>query len=83
MILLRMYCSLTIHPEGKLIATGQIGKDPRVCVWNAKTTETVSILQNGHERGISVLAFSNTGEVRTTSCDHHVMNKHCWSPNVM
>ncbi len=56
-------CSLAIHPDKNLIATGQIGKDPYICVWNSKTGETVSILQGGHERGVGTLGFSADGNV--------------------
>ena len=62
---LLLFCfSLSIHPEKTLVASGQIGKDPFICVWDSTTTDTVSILQKGHERGIGVLNFSSDGEVR-------------------
>ena len=44
--------SLAVHPDKALIATGQIGKEPYICVWDSITTETVSILQKGHDRGV-------------------------------
>ena len=59
-----LFYSLAVHPNKELFATGQIGKDPFICVWNSKTMEMVSILQGGHERGIATLAFSGDGEVR-------------------
>ena len=55
--------SLALHPEKKLVATAQIGKDPFICVWDSTTLETVSILQGGHERGISTLGFNRDGNV--------------------
>lgn len=58
-----------MHPNKELVATGQIGKDPYICVWNSKTMETVSILQGGHERGVATVAFSGDGEVRN---DKHI-----------
>jgi WD40 repeat protein len=54
---------LALHPNKELVATGQIGKDPYICIWNSKTMETVSILQGGHERGVATVAFSSDGEV--------------------
>ena len=57
------HSSLALHPNKELVATGQIGKDPFICVWNSQTMETVSILQGGHERGIATVAFSADGEV--------------------
>ncbi len=60
--------SLALHPEKNLVATGQIGKDPFVCVWDSTTLETVSILQGGHERGITAVAFNKEGNVRSSIC---------------
>ena len=58
------FSSLAIHPEKEFVATGQVGKEPYICVWDSKTTETVSILKDAHQRGITCLAFNNTGNVR-------------------
>ena len=33
------------HAASDLIATGQVGKDPPIHVWNMKTKETVSVLK--------------------------------------
>lgn len=56
--------SLALHPEKQLVATGQVGKDPYLCVWDTKTCQTLSILKDGHQRGIASLAFNNAGTVR-------------------
>jgi microtubule-associated protein-like 6 len=53
---------LTVHPNGKYVATGQIGKEPYICVWDATTMETVSLLKGFHSRGISSMGFSNDGK---------------------
>ncbi|KAL5463172.1 hypothetical protein EMCRGX_G032049 [Ephydatia muelleri] len=53
--------SLALHPAKALVATGQIGKNPFVCVWDTVSLETVSLLQGGHERGVAALAFSGDG----------------------
>lgn len=29
-----LFFSLSLHPDGKLVATGQVGKDPYICVWD-------------------------------------------------
>ena len=55
--------SLALHPEGTLVATGQVGKDPYICVWDSVTCETVSILKDAHQRGISCLTFNSVGTV--------------------
>ncbi|XP_050404782.1 echinoderm microtubule-associated protein-like 6 [Patella vulgata] len=53
--------SLTLHPERSLVATGQIGKKPYICVWDTSTCETVSILKEGHEHGVSAMGFDREG----------------------
>lgn len=57
------YCSLAIHPDKNLVATGQIGKDPYVCVWDSSTLQTVSILKQGHTHGITAIDFDGAGNV--------------------
>ena len=59
--------SLALHPERQLVATGQVGKDPYICVWDTKACQTVSILKDTHQRGVTCLAFNNTGTVCETS----------------
>uniref|UniRef100_A0A8C4H6J2 EMAP like 6 n=1 Tax=Dicentrarchus labrax TaxID=13489 RepID=A0A8C4H6J2_DICLA len=54
--------SLALHPERSLVATGQVGKDPYVCVWDSFTAQTVSLLRDGHTHGIACLAFSADGQ---------------------
>ena len=49
---------LCVHPTDNLVATGQIGRDPTIHVWNAATVETVSILQGQHYRGVCAVDFS-------------------------
>ncbi|KAM4607535.1 echinoderm microtubule-associated protein-like 6 isoform 3-T3 [Polymixia lowei] len=54
--------SLALHPDRSLVATGQVGKDPYVCVWDTFTVHTVSLLRDGHTHGIACLAFSADGQ---------------------
>uniref|UniRef100_A0A4W4FP77 HELP domain-containing protein n=1 Tax=Electrophorus electricus TaxID=8005 RepID=A0A4W4FP77_ELEEL len=55
--------SLALHPERSLVATGQVGKDPYICVWDTFSVRTVSILKDAHSHGVACLAFSaDTGE---------------------
>ncbi|KAI3380118.1 hypothetical protein SNEBB_001204 [Seison nebaliae] len=53
--------SLSIHPNKIYIATGQVGAEAIIYVWNSQTQKTISILQGGHTDGISSLAFDNDG----------------------
>ncbi|XP_068183951.1 echinoderm microtubule-associated protein-like 6 isoform X2 [Antennarius striatus] len=54
--------SLALHPERSLVATGQVGKDPYICVWDSFSVQTVSLLRDGHTHGIACLAFSGDGQ---------------------
>ncbi|UJR16486.1 hypothetical protein I4U23_003389 [Adineta vaga] len=53
---------LAVSPDMSLVATGQIGRDPPVHVWDPITMQTSSILKGQHYRGISAVGFSNNGK---------------------
>lgn len=57
-------CSLALHPERVLVATGQVGKEPYICVWDSYTVQTVSILKDVHTHGVACLAFDLEGQVQ-------------------
>lgn len=63
-LLLICFDSLALHPEKQLVATGQVGKDPYICVWDTRTCQTLSIMKDTHQRGVTCLAFNNSGTVR-------------------
>uniref|UniRef100_A0A8C6PPY8 EMAP like 5 n=1 Tax=Nothobranchius furzeri TaxID=105023 RepID=A0A8C6PPY8_NOTFU len=54
--------SLALHPERVLVATGQVGKEPYICVWDSYNVQTVSILKDVHTHGIACLAFDLEGQ---------------------
>uniref|UniRef100_A0A4W4ENS0 HELP domain-containing protein n=1 Tax=Electrophorus electricus TaxID=8005 RepID=A0A4W4ENS0_ELEEL len=54
--------SLALHPERVFVATGQVGKEPYICVWDSSTIQTVSILKEVHTHGIACLAFDLDGQ---------------------
>ena len=56
--------SLGLHPDKKSVATGQVGKKPYICVWDSATTNTISILNGGHEQGVASVSFDKDGLVR-------------------
>lgn len=50
---------LSLDNTKTLAATGQIGKEPYICVWNTTTMKTISILRDlGHSGGVGIVAFS-------------------------
>ena len=59
--------SLTLHPNKVQVATGQVGKSPKIIVWDSKTLKPTSILKDGHKEGVGILNFSENGE-RLASC---------------
>lgn len=64
--------SLALHPERVLVATGQVGKEPYICVWDSYTVQTVSVLKDVHTHGIACLAFDLDGQV----CNKYSFFKH-------
>ncbi|XP_038631944.1 echinoderm microtubule-associated protein-like 5 isoform X6 [Scyliorhinus canicula] len=54
--------SLALHPERTFVATGQVGKEPHICVWDTYNVQTISILKDVHTHGIACLAFDHDGQ---------------------
>ena len=63
--------SLALHPARLLVATGQVGKTPYICVWDSMNTKTVSILKDGHTHGISAMGFDKEGNVSILNKVNH------------
>eukprot|EP00741_Cyanophora_paradoxa_P015979 tig00000042_g15425.t1 len=53
--------ALAMHPKGQLVATGQVGKDGIIHVWDAKSMAVKATLKGFHKRGVCALAFSANG----------------------
>eukprot|EP01029_Cantina_marsupialis_P023861 TRINITY_DN60145_c1_g2_i1.p1 TRINITY_DN60145_c1_g2~~TRINITY_DN60145_c1_g2_i1.p1 ORF type:complete len:2255 (-),score=740.92 TRINITY_DN60145_c1_g2_i1:196-6960(-) len=57
-------CS-TVHishsPQRTLVATGEAGQRPKICIWDAVTGETCHVLKGFHKNGVKLLAFSPDG----------------------
>jgi len=45
--------SMAVHhgPTRDIVASGQIGENPTIHIWDAKTMKTISILSGKHKRG--------------------------------
>ncbi|KAJ8250800.1 hypothetical protein COCON_G00227220 [Conger conger] len=56
--------ALALHPDKAQVATGQVGKDPYICVWDTYSVQTVSILKDAHTHGVACLAFDSDGQAR-------------------
>ena len=54
--------SLARHPFRRIVATGEVNKEPTIHLWDAATLETCCVLQTAHSNGVLHLAFSATGD---------------------
>lgn len=52
--------SLCLHPKLPLAASGEIGKQPKIIVWDLNSTDASCILKGYHQRGILQLAFHSS-----------------------
>ena len=48
------------------MATGQIGAEPCVHVWDAMSKETLSVIQGFHTKGVCAVGFSCNGKLLVT-----------------
>jgi len=51
---------LDVHPDGHTIATGEIGKKPKLILWDASTGNTLRTIMFHHE-GIACVSFTGDG----------------------
>jgi len=55
--------ALAVHPSKKIVATGQVGKDPLICVWSAEDCSLITKFKLGKDtRAVKCLGFSNNGK---------------------
>ena len=55
--------AIAMHPNGRVVATGERGRVPKIMVWDVATCQTICVIRGFHERGISQLTFSTSGDV--------------------
>jgi|UniRef100_A0A7S4LG85 microtubule-associated protein-like 6 len=53
--------SLDYHKKRGLVATGQLGKDPKICVWDVYSMEQVHCFSGYHQRAVVDVSFSADG----------------------
>jgi len=51
---------LDVHPDGHMVATGELCKKPVIVLWDAYTGVTIRVLKY-HTRGVSNVSFSKSG----------------------
>lgn len=52
---------MTLHPTKNCVATGQVGKNPPIHIWDAASLKTLSVLEGFHTRGVCSIHFSPDG----------------------
>lgn len=55
--------SSCLHPDRTIVATGQIGKNAQICVWNTQGIMKLESLLQGHTVGVGAMNFHSDGEV--------------------
>ena len=75
--------TLTIHPNKKIFATGQVGKEPKIKVWDSENGKVLQTISGFHKRGISRLAFSDDGTtlISIGNDNDHSIALYDWSNN--
>jgi WD40 repeat protein len=59
--------SSCLHPNRTIVATGQIGKNARICVWNTQGVMKLESLLQGHTDAVGAMSFSKDGKVNKLS----------------
>ena len=73
--------SIAVHPNGKIVATGEIGPKPLISVWNIQSqTESLVTFNSPLTKGIAHLAFSSSGKFLAASAmdDGHCVAIYEW-----
>lgn len=53
---------LTLNPPRNIAATGDIGEDPEIHLWDSRTSSPIMIFKRIHRFGVSSLSFSESGD---------------------
>lgn len=62
--------AISVHPDRVTIATGQVGKNPLICLWNSETMKLIRSFKLGRDkRAVRTLAFSPSGKYLAASGD--------------
>lgn len=59
--------SLAVHPDGNLVATGDTGKFPKICIWDIHTGTTIRVIKC-HKIGVSHVSFHPNDSNVLISC---------------
>lgn len=73
--------AIAIHPDRTLVVTGQIGKNPRICVWDSRDCTLKSAFSQGVDtKSVKSISFSASGKYVYTIADNdkHTVSAFDW-----
>lgn len=75
--------AFALHPDGKVVATGEIGPKPLISVWSLETMEVITSFNSPLQKGIAQLAFSPSGKLLAAAAmdDDHCVAIYEWEKN--
>lgn len=60
--------ALAVSPDRRIVATGQVGKTPIICIWDADTCELVSQFKQARDsRAVKAIGFNKDSEFIATA----------------
>ena len=62
-----MTIALDVHPGGVICATGELGRSPRVRIWDTETMQCLQSLFGIHTVGVNVVRFCSNGDKLLTA----------------
>lgn len=75
--------SIAVHPNGRIVATGEIGPKPLISIWDVDKVEPIMTFNSPLTKGIQQLAFSPSGKflAATGMDDAHNISIFDWEPS--
>ena len=63
-----------------IVATGEIGRNPKIIVWKSNTMEIISTIKDCHNRGVARVEFSTSGKLLASVGidDQNTLALHDW-----
>lgn len=55
--------SFALSPNKDLVATGEVGRKPTICIWDSSSLTQINKFNSPLEKGIGVLGFSPSGSI--------------------
>lgn len=72
--------ALALHPDLDTVATGEVGKNPKICIWQASNPfkSIIEFRQDRDSRAVSCLGFSKDGKFLAAADLHNDHNVRVW-----